>query len=106
MEKPLEHSRLCGAIQIYSKVLQAQLNTSELSLLFYYGIYNQEAKEYIGRFNLLNSLSIYDLVDPENHKHLYPGIEFKTTRSSMFITIQEENQDFKKTVNTNKQHES
>ena len=64
--------------QFYSGILQSQLSTSELFLIFYNGICYPKLKILIDKFNLVENLYIEDIIDKENHKNLYKKPIFKT----------------------------
>lgn len=61
--------------QNYADILQAQMSSSELFLMFYNGICFKKSKDLIERFRLLENLSKEDLADSSMHHSLY--IKFK-----------------------------
>lgn len=71
---PTEESN--NVYQNYANYIQAQMNTSELFLLFYNSLCFPKMKELVLRYNLLENLPIEDLIK-EDHQKLY-GKELKS----------------------------
>ncbi len=64
--------------QFYAEILQSQMSSSELFLMFYNGICFPKTKMLIENFKLLENLSAEDLADPELHPSLYKSFTFKS----------------------------
>lgn len=64
--------------QHYADILQSQMSSSELFLMFYNGLCFPKSKKLIERFRLLENLSKEDLADPEYHYNLYKKFKLKS----------------------------
>jgi hypothetical protein len=64
--------------QFYAGIVQAQMSSAELFLLFYNGIGFEKMKAKIEKYKLVENLCKEDLVNCERHKSLYDGIKLKS----------------------------
>lgn len=73
-----EKSNAIEKYQFYADILQSQMSSAELFLMFYNGICFHKSKKLIERFKLLENLSIEDLADYERHSNMYKSFSFKS----------------------------
>lgn len=63
--------------QNYINIIESNLSSSELFLLFYYGLCFPNMEKLIIKYRIVENLLIEDLVDPINHQNLYDNIILK-----------------------------
>lgn len=64
----------------YAGIVQAQMSSSELFILFYNGIYFDKMRRKIERYEFVRNLSQEDLVNQDKHKNLYKGTILKSRK--------------------------
>jgi hypothetical protein len=77
---PKQEDEIKQKYKFYAGILQAQMSSAELFLLFYNGRCFKKMKSLISKYNLLENLSSEDLADPEEHQNLYGENVLKTRR--------------------------
>lgn len=76
-----EKVKITSKYKDYANMIQAQMSSAELTLMFYNGLFFPKMKDLINDFQLIDNLPVEDLI-LEQHKNYYE-LEFKS-RNDIF----------------------